>query len=86
MGQNSGWNTWYATAGFLITGVGLPFASVLAICFSGKNLRELAGRVSPLYGILFSCALYLTIGPFLPFPELPRCPMKSPFPISFLLT
>ena len=69
MGQNSGWNTWYATAGFLITGVGLPFASVLAICFSGKNLRELAGRVSPLYGILFSCALYLTIGPFFAIPR-----------------
>lgn len=86
MGQNSGWNTWYATAGFLITGVGLPFASVLAICFSGKNLRELAGRVSPLYGILFSCALYLTIGPFFAIPRTPQCPMKSPFPISFLLT
>lgn len=42
MGQNSGWNTWYATAGFLITGVGLPFASVLAICFPGKS--EGAGR------------------------------------------
>lgn len=69
MGQNSGWNTWYATAGFLITGVGLPFASVLAICFSGKNLRELAGRVSLLYGILFSCALYLTIGPFFAIPR-----------------
>ena len=69
MGQNSGWNTWYAAAGFLITGVGIPFAAVLAICFSGKNLQELAGKVSPLYGIFFSCALYLTIGPFFAIPR-----------------
>ena len=69
MGQNSGWNTWYATLGFLITGVGIPFASVLAICLSGKNLEELAGRVHPVYGVLFSCALYLTIGPFFATPR-----------------
>lgn len=69
MGQNSGWNTWYATLGFLITGVGVPLASVLAICFSGKNLRDLAGQVNPLYGLLFSCALYLTVGPFFAIPR-----------------
>ena len=69
MGQNSGWNTWYATLGFLITGVGIPFASVLAICLSGKNLEELAGRVHPVYGVLFSCALYLTLGPFFAVPR-----------------
>ncbi len=69
LGQNSGWNTWYSTLGFLITGVGLPFAAVLAICFSGKNLQELAGRAHPYYGIFFSCLLYLTIGPFFAIPR-----------------
>ena len=33
MGQNAGWNTPWATIRFLITGVGLPFAAVLAICY-----------------------------------------------------
>ena len=42
MGQNAGVNTIPATIGFLITGVGLPLLGVLAICYSGVNLRELA--------------------------------------------
>lgn len=69
MGQCSGWNTSYATIGFLITGVTIPFASVLAICYSGLNLKELASRVHPIYGVFFSCALYLTIGPFFAIPR-----------------
>lgn len=69
MGQNAGWNTPYASIGFLITGVGIPFASVLAICYSGLNLKELASRVHPVYGVFFSCALYLTIGPFFAIPR-----------------
>lgn len=63
-----------------------------AFCFGAghlffrENLRELAGRVSPLYGILFSCALYLTIGPFFAIPRTATVSYESPFPISFLLT
>lgn len=69
LGQNAGYNTFYAIVGFVITGVGLPLASVLAVCRSGKSLMDLASRVSPLYGLLFSCALYLTIGPFFAIPR-----------------
>lgn len=69
LGQNAGSNTFYATLGFIITGVGLPLASVLAVCRTGKGLRELSSRVSPLYGLFFSCALYLTIGPFFAIPR-----------------
>ncbi len=69
LGQSAGWNTPYAAIGFLITGVTIPFASVLAICYSGLNLKELASRVHPIYGVFFSCALYLTIGPFFAIPR-----------------
>lgn len=69
LGQNAGWNTPWATIGFLITGVGLPFAAVLAICYSGAGLKELASRVHPVYGVLFSSLLYLTIGPFFAIPR-----------------
>ena len=63
MGQNSGLNTIPATIGFLITGVGLPLLGVLAICYSGVNLRELASRIHPIYSLFFCTALYMTIGP-----------------------
>ncbi len=66
LGQNAGSNVWMAVAGFLITGIGLPFLGILAMGISGsKNLQELASRIHPVYGLLFTSLLYLTIGPFL---------------------
>ncbi|MBO0962249.1 branched-chain amino acid transport system II carrier protein [Neobacillus sp. MM2021_6] len=70
LGQVAGTNIWMAIGGFLITGIGLPFLGILAMGFSGsKNLQELAGRVHPVYGIIFTSLLYLTIGPFFAAPR-----------------
>lgn len=70
LGQLAGTNLWPAVIGFLITGVGLPFLGILAMGFSGsRNLQELAGRVHPTYGIIFTALLYLTIGPFFAAPR-----------------
>ena len=69
MGQNAGINVTWATLGFLITGVGLPFAGVLAVCYSGDDLQNLASRVAPWYGVAFTVLLYLTIGPFFAIPR-----------------
>ncbi|MDR7237964.1 branched-chain amino acid transport system II carrier protein [Neobacillus drentensis] len=70
LGQNAGSNVWMAVTGFLITGIGLPFLGILAMGLSGsKNLEELASRVHPLYGIIFTSLLYLTIGPFFAAPR-----------------
>lgn len=64
MGQLAGHNVWWAVLGFIVTGVGLPLAGVLAMGYSGcKNLQELAGRVHPRFGLLFTVVAYLTIGP-----------------------
>ncbi|MGX6444365.1 branched-chain amino acid transport system II carrier protein [Neobacillus sp. K501] len=65
LGQHAGSNIWVAVAGFLITGIGLPFLGILAMGVSGsKNLQELSSRVHPVYGVVFTSLLYLTIGPF----------------------
>jgi len=70
LGQQAGSNVWPAALGFLVTGVGLPFLGILAMGFSGsKNLQELAGRVNPIYAVIFTSALYLTIGPFFAIPR-----------------
>ena len=70
LGQNAGSNVWMAIIGFLITGIGLPFLGILAMGFSGsKNLEELASRVHPLFGVIFTALLYLTIGPFFAAPR-----------------
>lgn len=70
MGQNAGENVWWAVLGFVVTGVGLPLAGVMAIGYSGsKNLQELSSRIHPIYGLWFTVISYLTIGPFFATPR-----------------
>ncbi|MBD7936450.1 MULTISPECIES: branched-chain amino acid transport system II carrier protein [Cytobacillus] len=70
MGQEAGTNVWIATAGFIITGVGLPLLAVVALGFSGKSdLQSLASRVNPTFGLIFAIILYLAIGPLFAIPR-----------------
>lgn len=75
MGQLAGRNLWAASAGFLITGVGLPLLGVAALGISREEgLFALSRRVGKGYGLFFTCLLYLTIGPFF---AIPRCATVS---------
>jgi len=70
MGQLAGANTLPATMGFLITGVGIPLLGVLASAASrSDSLYDMAKPVSRIYSILFTCMLYLTIGPLFAIPR-----------------
>lgn len=70
LGQNAGTQVWIAITGFLLTGIGLPFLGTLAMGFSGsKNLQELSSRVHPVFAVIFTSILYLTIGPFFALPR-----------------
>ena len=75
MGQLAGSSVWLACAGLLITGVGLPLLGVAALGVSrAGGLLELSSRVGRRYGLFFTCALYLTIGPLF---AIPRCATVS---------
>ncbi|MCA0171562.1 branched-chain amino acid transport system II carrier protein [Bacillus sp. RAR_GA_16] len=69
LGHSAGENIWMATAGFLITGVGLPLLGVTAIGLTGGSLRDIASKVHPLFGLIFTAILYLAIGPFFGIPR-----------------
>src|SRR5690606_32591900 len=70
LGQYAGTEVGIAILGFLITGVGLPLLGILAIGYSKSNdLQDLSSRVHPIYGVLFTSLLYLTIGPFFALPR-----------------
>jgi len=70
LGQMAGENLFSANAGFIITGVGLPVLGILTLAFSGKgDIQAIASRVHPVYGLIFTMALYLTIGPFFAIPR-----------------
>lgn len=69
LGQAAGENVWIAIAGFLITGVGLPVLAVSAIAKTGSDLQQLASRVHPVFGVIFTTIMYLAIGPFFGIPR-----------------
>ena len=70
MGQSAGNNTLLATIGFLATGVGLPLLGVIAATLAqSESLYDLAKPISRIYSVLFTCMLYLTIGPLFAIPR-----------------
>ena len=71
LGQMAGENLFIAMTGFLITGVGLPLVAVLAIANAGghSGLQTIAGRVHPIFGIIFTISIYMAIGPFFGIPR-----------------
>ncbi|UJF16409.1 branched-chain amino acid transport system II carrier protein [Jeotgalibaca sp. MA1X17-3] len=80
MGQLSGADMLPATLGFLTTAVGLPFLGIVAMGMSRKDsLYELASKVSPGYSMFYTCALYLTIGPFFAIPRTATVSFESAF-------
>lgn len=75
LGQLAGTEFWFALIGFLVTAIGLPFMGILAIGLSGsKGLRDLGSRVHPMFGLIFSVVLYLTIGPLFAIPRTATVP------------
>lgn len=70
LGQHAGSNVGWALLGFVLTGVGLPLLGVVAMGYSScKDVEELASRVHPIYGLLYTVALYLSIGPMFATPR-----------------
>lgn len=70
LGQHAGDNVGWALLGFILTGVGLPLLGVVAMGYSScKDVEELASRVHPIYGLLYTIALYLSIGPMFATPR-----------------
>ncbi|WP_082423189.1 branched-chain amino acid transport system II carrier protein [Paenibacillus dakarensis] len=69
LGQQAGEHFWPAIFGFILTGVGLPLLTIIAIALSGRNMQELAGHVHPKFGIIFTIAVYVLIGPSMAIPR-----------------
>lgn len=79
MGQLAGNQIGHALVGFLITGVGLPLLAVISLGLTrSEGVLDLSSKIGRRYGLFFSCALYLTIGPFF---AIPRC-VTVPFEVG----
>ncbi|QAS53222.1 branched-chain amino acid transport system II carrier protein [Halobacillus litoralis] len=69
LGIESGTSYIPAIIGFVITGVGMPIITVAAISLVRNGAVQLAGRVHPTFGLLFTAMVYLVIGPFFAIPR-----------------
>ena len=75
LGQNAGSNTVSAWLGFLITAVLLPVMAVVVVAkFDG--LEKLSRRVNPIFAMIFTIAIYLSIGPGLGIPRAASVPFE----------
>src|SRR5690606_37829224 len=69
VGQLSGNQLWYSALGFLLTGVGLPLLTVVALARVGGGMSALTAPIGKVAGLLLGVLVYLTIGPLFATPR-----------------
>ncbi|EOC0263877.1 branched-chain amino acid transport system II carrier protein [Cronobacter dublinensis] len=69
IGLQAGSHVWPAAAGFLITGVGLPVLSVIALAKAGGDMGNIISPVGKIAGNMLIVACYLFIGPLFASPR-----------------
>lgn len=69
LGQQAGEQFFISIIGFLITGVGLPLLAIVAVAKNGGDLQILSNQVHPIFGVIFTSIVYLSIGPFFAIPR-----------------
>ena len=76
VGMAAGENLLGASAGFLLTGVGLPLLGVIALARVGGGLDTLTHPIGRIAGLVLAVAIYLTIGPLFATPRTPQSRLK----------
>lgn len=69
VGLAAGEHLWSAALGFLLTGVGLPLITVVALARVGGGLQTITTPIGRVAGLLLGVAVYLTIGPLFATPR-----------------
>lgn len=68
-GLAAGHSLWLAALGFLLTGVGLPLLTVVALARVGGGMDRLTAPLGRGAGTLLAVAVYLAIGPLFATPR-----------------
>ena len=69
VGLQAGEHVWTAAIGFLITAVGLPVLTVVALANSAAALKAWSTPIGKVAGILLAVACYLAVGPLFLMPR-----------------
>ena len=62
LGAHAGAGFLPALVGFLATGVALPVLTMVAVAITGNDVFDLARRVGPGFGLVFTVLVYISIG------------------------
>lgn len=74
VGLQAGEHVWTAAFGFLITAVGLPVLTVVALAKVGGGVDSLSTPIGKVAGVLLATVCYLAVGPLFA----TRVPRPSP--------
>ncbi|WP_027712851.1 branched-chain amino acid transport system II carrier protein [Dickeya chrysanthemi] len=69
VGQQAGEHVWVAALGFLITAVGLPVLTVIALARVGGGIDTLSSPIGKKAGVLLATVCYLAVGPLFATPR-----------------
>lgn len=69
VGLQAGNNVWWAAVGFLITAVGLPVTTVVAMARVGGGIDTLSKPIGRKAGLLLATVCYLAVGPLFATPR-----------------
>ncbi|WP_019411786.1 branched-chain amino acid transport system II carrier protein [Pseudomonas psychrophila] len=92
VGLQSGPNVWIAALGFLITAVGLPVVTVIALAKVGGGMDALSSPIGKVAGGLLAAVAYLAVGPLFATPrtatvsfEVGLAPLTGESPLALFL-
>ncbi|BDH46852.1 branched-chain amino acid transport system carrier protein [Salmonella enterica subsp. enterica serovar Choleraesuis] len=69
VGLQAGEHVWVAALGFLITAVGLPVLTVVALARVGGGIDRLSSPIGKTAGVLLAVVCYLAVGPLFAIPR-----------------
>lgn len=79
VGLESGQHLWSASIGFLITAVGLPMITLVALARVGGGIDALSKPIGKHAGFLLAAICYLAVGPFFAIPRTTTVSFKLGF-------
>lgn len=69
VGLQAGENVWWASLGFMVTAVGLPVITVVALARVGGGIETLSSPIGRKAGLLLATVAYLAVGPLFATPR-----------------
>ncbi|PPI87722.1 branched-chain amino acid transport system II carrier protein [Candidatus Pantoea edessiphila] len=69
VGMQSGDYIWIAAVGFLITSVGLPICTIVALARAGGGIETISAPIGKIAGLILTIICYLLIGPMFAIPR-----------------